>query len=387
MNMATKHEVLAEHLQEWLDCKDNKTRRGAITKELAKATKMHIKSIGRSMCTLQLRSTKRPGKKRGRTRYYDKAVDAAIYHVWESMEYPCAETMHPMLSTYIKSHQINHNWIHSDEATGKLQAVSLGTLKNRVRTLRTKEHTLRGYSTTKPSAVQLLIPIRKSHTWTSLPPGYAQTDTVVHCGDLLSGDIVYSLGIVDFATYWSEYTAQWNKGQVATCESISLVVSRLPFRLIELHPDTGNEFINNHVYSWTQDSHITMTRSEPYKKNDNMCIEERNNSIARRHLGYVRLDDRSVIELAREILRVACLIHNHFRPIRRMVSKNRVGAKWHRLYEKVAKTAYVRVLEQTGITADVKGKLQAFHSTLDPFRLQRELASLKQELERKLLRK
>jgi hypothetical protein len=336
------------------------------------------------MSTLQLRSSQKPGKKRGRPRYYDKAVDAALYQIWECMEYPCAETMHPMIGAYIKSYQDNQQWKHHDETTGKLHALSLGTLKNRIQSLRIKENTLRGYSTTKPSAVQLLIPIRKSHTWTGLPPGYAQTDTVVHCGDLLSGDIIYSLGIVDFATYWSEYTAQWNKGQEATRESIAMVVTRLPFELFELHPDTGNEFINNHVYSWTKENDIVMTRSEPYKKNDNMCIEERNNSIARRHLGYVRLSDQSLLELTREILRVACLIHNHFRPIRRMVSKTRIGAKWHRVYEKVAKTAYVRVLEHDSISGEDKNQLKLIHDTLDPLNLQTELARLKKELERKL---
>ncbi len=387
MNMATKHEVLAAHLQAWMDSRDNKAKRGELTVELAKTTKLHPKSIGRSMRTLQLRSNKRPAKKRGRPRYYDKEVDAAIYQVWECMEYPCAETVHPMIGTYIQSYQANRSWTHGDVATGKLRAISLGTLKNRVQSFRIKENTLRGYSTTKPSTVALLIPIRKSHTWTRLPPGYAQTDTVVHCGDLLSGDMVYSLGIVDFATYWSEYTAQWNKGQEATRESIETVVSRLPFKLCELHPDTGNEFINNHVYRWTQSHSIAMTRSEPNKKNDNVCIEERNNSISRRHLGYVRLDDYSVVELAREILRVACLIHNHFRPIRRMVSKTRVGAKWHRVYEKIAKTAFVRVLEQTTVSTKAKEKLKAIHDTLDPLSLQTELARLKKELERKLLKK
>lgn len=387
MNMATKHEVLAEHLQEWLAFKGNKTRRGELTAELAKTTKMHPKSIGRSMRNLQLQSTKKPQKKRGRTRYYDKAVDAAIYELWECMEFPCAETMYTIMTQYISSFYKNKRWTHGDEVAGKLHSISLGTLKNRVGALRTKENTLRGYSTTKPSAVQLLVPIRKSHTWYGLPPGYGQTDTVVHCGDLLSGDLVYSLGIVDFATYWSEYTAQWNKGQEATRESLETLVPRFPFSLLELHPDTGNEFINNHVYRWTQENNIVMTRSEPYKKNDNMCIEERNNSIARRHLGYVRMDDQSLVELVRELLRVACVIHNHFRPIRRMVSKTREGAKWHRIYEKEAKTAYVRVLAQGSVSEERKAELRDIHTKLDPLSLQIELAKLKLELERKLLRK
>jgi hypothetical protein len=367
MNMATKHEVLKEHLTEWLQTKGDKAKRGTLTAELAKATKMHPKSIGRSMRTLQLRSNLKPHKRRGRTRYYDKAVDVGIYELWTEMECPCAETMHPMIDTYINSYLKHDQWSHGDEVAGKLRSISLGTLKNRVNNFRTKENSLRGYSTTKPSSVQLLVPIRKSHTWYGLAPGYTQTDTVVHCGDLLSGDVIYSLGIVDFNTYWSEYITQWNKGQEATKISIETLIKRFPFAIRELHPDTGNEFINNHLYRWTQANGISMTRSEPYKKNDNMCIEERNNSIARRHLGYVRLDQPSLVALTSEILKVACLIHNHFRPVRRMITKVRIGAKWHRTYEKVAKTPYLRVWESESISKSNKCRWQSIHDQLDPF--------------------
>jgi hypothetical protein len=384
MNMATKHEVLKEHLKEWLATKGNRKRRGELTKELAKATKLHPKSIGRSMRTLQLRKKRPVKKKRGRPRYYDKAVDVAIYELWRWMEYPCAETMHPVLSVYIDSAVKHQRWNHSDEVTGKVHSISLGTLKNRVSTLRSKENMTRGYSSTKPSTLQLLIPIRKSHTWFGLPPGYGQTDTVVHCGDLLSGDVVYSLGIVDFSTYWTEYTAQWNKGEVATRESLETLIDRFPFKLCEIHPDTGNEFINYHVYRWATEEKLALTRSEPYKKNDNMCIEERNNSVPRRHLGYVRMDSQSLVPLVSEILETACLIHNHFRPVRRMTKKERAGAKWHRTYEKVAKTSYLRTLEHPKVSDKFKVKLKDKHHQLDPLSLQDKLAKLKEELRKKL---
>lgn len=384
MNMSTKHEVLKEHLPEWIQTKGNRVKRGTLTAELAKATKMHPKSIGRSMRTLQLRSNRTLPKKRGRRRYYDKAVDAGIYELWVGMEYPCAETMHPMLNTYINSYLKHNKWSYGDEVSGKIRSISLGTLKNRISDFRTKENSLRGYSTTKPSSVQLLVPIRKSHTWFGLSPGYTQTDTVVHCGDLLTGDIIYSLGIVDFNTYWAEYITQWNKGQEATQNSIETLIKRFPFGVREIHPDTGNEFINNHLYRWTQDNNIVMTRSEPYKKNDNMCIEERNNSIARRHLGYIRLDDQSLLSLTSEILEIACVIHNHFRPVRRMITKVRIGAKWQRTYEKVAKTPYQRVLENDTVSKIDKDRLQSVHDNLDPLDLQSQLAILKRELNKKL---
>jgi hypothetical protein len=292
--------------------------------------------------------------------------------------------MHPEINTYIDSHVRARRWRYSDETTGKLRSISLGTLKDRIGSLRAKTGTTRGYSSTTPSAVQLLVPIRKSHTWHGLPPGYGQTDTVAHCGDLLSGDIIYSLGIVDFFTYWAEYTVQWNKGQVATRESLESLTKRFPFSLHELHPDTGSEYINQQVYRWTQEVGITMTRSEPYKKNDNMCIEERNNTIPRRHLGYVRLDDQSLVPLAAAILRVACLIHNHFRPVRRMTHKERRGAKWYRTFEKVARTPYARVMDSPQLTKRQKATLKQEHEVLDPLQLQDELARLKEELRKKL---
>jgi hypothetical protein len=126
-----------------------------------------------------------------------------------------------------------------------------------------------------------------------------------------------------------------------------------------------------------------MTRSEPLKKNDNMCIEERNDNVARRHLGYERLDDSSLVPYASEILRIACLLNNHFHPVRRMTSKVRVGAKWKRTFEKKAKTPYQRVLERDDVSDAIKEKLRAEHITLNPLALKRDLDRLKEVLRKK----
>jgi len=171
---------------------------------------------------------------------------------------------------------------------------------------------------------------------------------------------------------------------IVTLESLKIIRKRLPFELRELHPDTGNEFINYHVHNWATKEKINITRSEPYKKNDNMCIEERNNSIARKHLGYVRMDDISLITTSREILRVACLLHNHFRPVRRVVSKIREGAKWKRKFEKVAKTPYERVLEHDKVSNKDKEELREAHTELNPLALKKELDILKTNLSREI---
>lgn len=65
MNMETKHEVLKAYWEEWLSIRGNKIKRGLLTKQLAKSTKLHPKSIGRSMRTLQMRSTRKSVHKKG----------------------------------------------------------------------------------------------------------------------------------------------------------------------------------------------------------------------------------------------------------------------------------------------------------------------------------
>jgi hypothetical protein len=384
--MRTKHEVLQAHLNKWLACKGDRKERGRLTKELSELLSIHEKSVGRAMRRLQ-KSSKTKKESRGRPIYYGKDVDSAIFEIWEVMDKPCAENMHSAIEEHVRYFVKDKKWRYGDETTGKLCAISIGTLKNRIAYLREKYDTKRGKTTTVSSPLKGMIAIRKSHTWVNLPPGYVQTDSVVHCGDLLSGDVVYSVGCVDFATYWSEYNVQWNKGQIATCESLKLVRGRFPFTLSEIHPDTGNEFINYHVYQWAQKEGLNMTRSEPYKKNDNMCIEERNNSIARKHLGYARIDDESLVPLAKEILCLSCTLHNHFRPVRRMVSKERIGAKWKRKFEKVSKTPCQRVLENSEVGDEDKADLRELHNTLNPLELKVELDRLKDELSRALLKK
>lgn len=384
--MATKQEVLRAHLKEWLTTTQYSKERRELKERLAKTVHMHPNSIPRAMRRLQLTPLSKEDQ-RGRPVVYTKEVDAALYELWSAMDKPCAEILKPALDVYIQSFVRNKRWTYSVDTEALVKGMSIGSIKIRIARWREKEGIVRGYSATRSSPLKAMVPIRKSHTWKDLPPGYIQMDTVVHCNDWLSSDVVYSLGMVDYCTYWHEYTAQWNKGQEVTLGSIKCLYTRFPFALTELHPDTGDEFINYHVHAWVvQEQKLAMTRSEPNKKNDNMCVEERNNNMSRRHLGYARIDDVSLVPLCARILEVASIIHNHFRPVRRMTNKERRGAKWHRTFEKEAKTPYRRVMKSPHIPQSKKAALRKLHGALDPLSLQAELDTLKHELARKLTR-
>ena len=289
-----------------------------------------------------------------------------------------------MIKEYVEWFKKDSMWSYSDDTTEKLLKMSLGTLKKRIGRLKKKYKIGKGRSSTLSSPLKDMIPIRKSDSWQGLPPGYTQVNSVAHTGDRLTSDIVYSVGFVDFATYWSEYKTQWNKGQIATQKSLDVLRNRLPFPLIELHPCAGTEFINYHVKDWADRNGIAMTRSEPYKKNDNMCIEERNGFIVRKHLGYVRFDDEALVDITSEILRIACLLHNHFKAVRRLVKKEKIDGKWKKELESVAMTPYQRVIESKHIAKEYKDKLKKEHEKLNPLQLKRELDKLKKELGRRL---
>lgn len=354
-----------------------------MVERLAKTLRIHPRSVGRAMRREQMRAAGHAPRV-GRPRTYTAETDAAVRLLFDEMGAPCAENMKPAIDEYIHWLAIEKRWRFDPVTEALVKGVSIGTLKKKIASFRAKDGTERAYSATRTSTLHVLVPIRKSHTWFGLPPGYVQMDTVVHCGDRLTGDVIYSTGAVDFATYWSEYTAQWNKGEMATQESVATLRGRFPVPWREMHPDTGTEFLNHHFFRWSEKENIDMTRSEPYKKNDNMCIEERNGYLPRRYVGYARLDDTALVPLVSEILRVACLLHNHFRPVRRMLTKKRINSKWHRTYEKVSKTPYRRVLEHSGVSAAAKQRLRREHEKLNPLALKRELDTLRERLRKQL---
>lgn len=373
--MNTRKEVLKEHLQEWLACKGDRVQRGEMVKNIANLLKIHRKSVSRSFLNIQL-SRKTDDEHRGAALYYDASVQAALYDLWDTMGRICAENLHNDIGICIGNLQNHNHWKHDDTATAKLCAMSLGTLKNRVGKLMKKYEPLHGKSSTRPSHLKSIIPIFKG-PWSGFPPGYGQLDTVAHCGGSLLGDYMFSVNYTDAATYWVVLHAQWNKGEQATLESLVYTQDNLPVPLRGLHPDTGTEFINWLLKKWTDSENITYTRSEPGKKNDNMYVEERNGHVVRKFLGYSRYDVREVVPLVNEYYTHLALYLNFFIPVRRTLTKTRVGAKYVRTTEKNGKTPYARMLEHKEVKEDVKKSLQATYETLDIFALKEQLATLK----------
>src|SRR5512133_2205951 len=374
MTMATKHEVLKDHLDEWLLAKNNKKKRGEIIKIVCAAIHINSKSVPRAFRRIQMRgvdAAPRPGRP---TIYTPDAV-AALFDVWEACNMCCGELLHPVVAEYVAIMKRDGDWKHGETATNQLLAMSARTMKRRILTLQKKYGIRRGISSTRPSSLKSIIPVFKG-PWKDIPPGTGQIDTVAHCNNSLLGDFVFYVNYIDAATYWIVSRAQWNKGQIATCTSFATIKERLPFPMKGLHPDSGGEFLNYHLLAWCQENKIAMSRSEPGKKNDNMYVEERNGHVIRRYLGYQRFDKSEVVAAINELYEVLGLYLNHFKAVRRQTSKEKEGSKYVRKYERSAMTPYQRVLGHNDVSEEVKRRLREEHKKLNPLHLKKQIDTL-----------
>lgn len=378
MVMATRRDVLKAHLASWLETAHDRKERRKITNFISQAIKIHPKSIPRAFRRLQLR-TEGGAKKPGRPRRYTNDVIAALNDVWEVGDRCCGELLHPMIGEYVACLRRSDQWNHRERATTILCSMSLIAVKRYALHLQKKHGMRRGIASTKPSSLKSLIPVFKG-PWVNLPPGNGQIDTVAHCGDTLLGDFVFTLNYTDTATMWTGQRAQWNKGQIATVESLRAIKRHLPFELFMVHPDTGSEFINRNMKAWCDEQGIAMTRSEPGKKNDNMYVEERNGHIVRKYLGYGRIDVPEALSVMNDLYDVLGLYINHFKAVRRQISRERIGSKIKRTYEAKAMTPYQRIMERSDVSESTKGRLAEEHSSLDPLKLLKEIDTLKTKI-------
>lgn len=368
--MGTKKEVFRERLEEYLKASGQK--KSKILDALEMITGLHRKSIIRGLRREQMRDHLKLKKKAGRRTVYTPDVTAALKDVWKAGNEVCGELLHPVIREYVAILIRDKLWYRSAETTEKLKRMSVGTVKRRVNHFFKIRRGHKGISATKPSALKKLIPIFTG-PWEDKPPGWGQVDTVVHCGSSLLGDMAYTLNYTDAATYAVIPRAQWNKGMEATKESMRAIKKRMPFPWLGAHPDTGSEFINRFVIEWCQKENIDLSRSRPGKKNDNMYVEERNGHVIRKTVGYIRLDCSQTVDALNALYDVLIPYLLHFVAVRRTLEKEKIQSKYRRIYERIPKTPYQRILEHTAIDASVKEQLKKEHATLNPLLLKREI--------------
>lgn len=190
---------------------------------------------------------------------------------------------------------------------------------------------------------------------------------------------IHTVSVVDIATNWWEGQAIAVRSQHATKEALGGIRGRFPFRIRELHPDNDSALVNDLLWDWCRQEGILLSRSRPYRKNDNAWVEQKNWTHVRKVVGYGRYDNTTELRLLNEIYGVLRLYKNFFLPTIKLISKTRVDGHIKRIYDQ-ARTPLQRVLESHQVSRKTKQELRRTYEALNPAELKRRLSSLCEEL-------
>jgi len=225
------------------------------------------------------------------------------------------------------------------------------------------------------------IPIHRI-PWDEPSPGHFEVDLVHHSGRSTNGDYVHTLQMIDVATTWSERVAVFGRSWRAMQAAFQRIEARLPFPIIEVHPDNGPEFLNDHLVRYFRDrlNPIALSRSRPYHKNDNRFVEAKNFTLVRAYFGTERFDTLAHQRLLDQVYDLMWLYYNAFQPVLRLAEKERLDhdgqtrlrRKWDEARTPLERLSATHVLQEPRRSALLQQRAQT-----NPRQLRREIYRLR----------
>jgi hypothetical protein len=222
------------------------------------------------------------------------------------------------------------------------------------------------------TSLKAQVPVRTWSEWVDVAPGSLQADLVLHCGESTEGFYLTTLTAVDVATGWTELQAVWGMGKERVGSAVHRVRQRLPFAMCELHNDNGSEFLNHTLRRWCLKEKIGWTRGRGYQKNDQAYVEQKNWFNVRRCVGYGRYTSKEAYETMQQLYSLLGLYGNFFRPVRKIIAKERQGSKVVKRYDRPL-TPYQRVLAAGCLREPDREELITQYLSLNPASLRRRI--------------
>ena len=355
----------------------NRTERSRLLDEMEQVTELHRKSLLRLMKAEPVRQPRQ--QQRGRT--YNHEVDDVIRVVAESLDYICAERLTPGLVPTTQL-LVKHGELTVSEAVlAQLGQISISTVKRILTRLRQDERRLPRRKPQQTLRLLQDIPALRM-PWDLQEPGHFEVDLVHHGGPSSTGEYLHTLQMIDVATGWSERVAVLGRSALVMEAAFRRILTRLPFPIIELHPDNGSEFLNYHLLNFFKEAvkGVRISRSRPWRKNDNCHVEQRNDSLVRAYLGYDRLDSVAQALAANQLYDQMWLYYNFFQPVLHISEKILVVADGQRPHVKrrydTASTPFDRLGQAHGLPAERQQALEQLRQQTNPRRLHQQVHTL-----------
>jgi hypothetical protein len=314
---------------------------------------------------------------RARPTIYDDAAKQALIVLWEASDRVCGKRLKPLLSILVQALERHGHLKLNEVIRGKVLAMSAATIDLLLRTARNATRTRKPRRVTPE--IRRRIPVRTFADWHEPPPGSMEMDLVAHCGDRNRGSYVHSLVLTDIASGWTECAPLVVRESSLLVEALERVRQGLPFTLQALDVDNGSEFVNETMIQYCLRNGIELTRSRPYRKNDQAWIEQKNGAVVRKLLGYRRFEGIAAAQALARLYGASRLFVNFFQPSFKLAEKHRQGARVTKRYHP-PQTPCDRLLLNEAVSDDIKVKLREVGETLDPLQLLEEVRAMQSHL-------
>ena len=326
-------------------------------------------------------SLARQPRRRQRSRTYGPEVDDALRVIAESMDYICAERLTPNL-VWLAKHLAAHGELTiAPQLLEQLERISVSTVERIMTRIRQDEPRLPRRGPKHKNRLLRDVPMKRI-SWQEQEPGHFEVDLVHHCGHTASGEYMHTIQMIDVATAWSERVAVLGRSYLVMRDGFSRILDRLFFPVLEIHPDNGSEFFNDHMLRFWQGlkPKPQLSRSRPYHKNDNRFVEQKNSTLVRHYLGYDRLDSIAQTLAVNRLYDMMWVYYNFFQPVMRLAEKTwsrKEGqpSRVKRRFDKAA-TPFDRLCATKAISQERKEQLQALRDQTNPRQLRREINKL-----------
>jgi hypothetical protein len=318
-------------------------------------------------------------KKTGRPEKYHTVFVELLRAVWELFDFQCGKLLSPLIKGMMCF--LVPEFTISEALQALLVSVSPATIDRKLRKAK-ERYRLKGISTTKPGTLlKSQIPVRVCFDRDEKRPGFFEIDTVSHCGARASGQFCQTLTLTDIGSGWTEECALLNKAHRWVKEQIDHTRNTLPFPMLGLDSDNGGEFINHQLFDWCVQNNLKLTRTRPYHKNDNCFVEQKNDDVVRKTVGYGRFEGQDAFNALSEVYRSLNPLLNYFYPTLRLIAKEKLpSGRYKKSYEKEPKTPYQRLIESVYLSDECKEELRLRKAGMNPVELKHALDEARDRL-------
>lgn len=320
-----------------------------------------------------------------RGREYGAGVEDALRVIAETLNEITVERLTPGLVDAAQILAAHGEIVLTPELEKQLGRISPSTVGRILRRLRQDEPRLPRRGPREANSLRRNVPMRRI-PWDEREPGHFEADLVYHSGPDSAGEHVHTVQLVDVATGWSERRAVLGRSYLVMADAFLHITRRLPFPILELHPDNGSEFFNHHLLRFWGEliPDLRLSRSRPWQKNDNRFVEQKNDTLVRAFLGHARLDTVAQTRAVNALYEDMWAYYNFFQPVMRLkdktVSHDAQGrTHTHRHYD-VAATPFERLCASGVLGAEDQERWRAWRANINPRKLHQAIMDQLQAL-------